>query len=53
MRPLKFYDLGTVTLSGIEEGEGELVLLLHGFPAYHKTWERYLQPLAAGGDRQS
>jgi pimeloyl-ACP methyl ester carboxylesterase len=51
MRPLKFFDLGTVTLSGIEEGEGDLVLLLHGFPAYHKTWDRYLRPLAEAGYR--
>lgn len=42
---LASWNVNGITLSGVEAGEGELVLLLHGFPSYHKTWERYMQPL--------
>ena len=35
-----------ITLSGLEAGSGDLVLLLHGFPAYHKTWLSYIGPLS-------
>lgn len=40
------WNTGRLTHSGRQSGEGELVMLLHGFPAYHKTWEEYLEPLS-------
>lgn len=44
---MQHWELERVGLSGKETGSGELVLLLHGFPAYHKTWDSYLGPLGA------
>ena len=41
------WDTGRLRMSGLEKGEGQLVVLLHGFPAYHKTWERYVEPLSS------
>lgn len=29
---------------GLEQGDGQPVVPLHGFPAYHKTWD-YVEPL--------
>lgn len=46
MSKIKHWTFGGLTLSGVERGQGDLVLLLHGFPAYHKTWESYLEPLS-------
>lgn len=46
MSELNHWTVNGITLSGLEAGQGNLVLLLHGFPAYHKTWEHYIQPLS-------
>lgn len=46
MSEIKHWTFDGITLSGVERGQGDLVLLLHGFPAYHKTWESYLEPLS-------
>lgn len=40
-----------MTLSFDEEGDGPLVVLLHGFPEYRKTWRRQLPALARAGFR--
>ena len=40
------WDTGRLRMSGLEQGDGQLVVLLHGFPTYHKTWEDYLEPLS-------
>lgn len=32
-------------------GEGQAVLLLHGFPDSHRVWRHQMQPLAAAGYR--
>src|SRR5207249_598411 len=47
---------GTVTANGlqfayVEEGEGPLVLLLHGFPDNALSWDRVMPALAEGGYR--
>ena len=46
MSEIKHWTFDGLTLSGVERGQGDLVLLLHGFPAYHKNWENYLEPLS-------
>jgi pimeloyl-ACP methyl ester carboxylesterase len=40
-----------VRLHWVEQGEGPLVLLLHGFPEFWWGWHRQLAPLAAAGFR--
>ena len=42
-------DVGEVTLSIAEEGEGELVVLLHGFPEISHSWRHQLPALAGAG----
>ena len=41
----------TVTLHYVEAGEGPLVVLLHGFPAFWYTWREQIAPLANAGFR--
>ena len=41
--------MGEVTLSTVEEGEGELVVLLHGFPEISPSWRHQVPALAAAG----
>ena len=48
---MPFADLGNIKLHYIEEGEGDLTLLLHGFPDYHAGWKAQLPALAAAGLR--
>ena len=48
---------GTVEANGlrfayVEEGEGPLVLLLHGFPDNALTWDRVMPALAEAGTGQ-
>ena len=43
--------LGAAVFSSIEAGEGELILLLHGFPQTCATWRAYLPALASEGYR--
>jgi pimeloyl-ACP methyl ester carboxylesterase len=40
---------GDLRLHIAEEGEGPLVLLLHGFPECWYTWRHQFAPLAAAG----
>ncbi len=40
-----------VTLVTLDEGEGEPVLLLHGFPDDHQVWRRQIPALVAAGYR--
>ena len=40
-----------VTLHYVEAGEGSLVLLLHGFPAFWYSWREQIAPLANAGFR--
>jgi pimeloyl-ACP methyl ester carboxylesterase len=43
--------LDEVTLNVVERGEGEAVLLLHGFPDSADLWREMVPPLVAGGCR--
>ena len=49
--PLRRIDVGEVSLAVAEQGAGELVVLLHGFPERAHTWRRQLRALAGGGFR--
>ncbi|HEX7452492.1 MAG TPA: alpha/beta fold hydrolase, partial [Polyangiaceae bacterium] len=44
-------NVGRLTLHVAELGEGEPVLLLHGFPSYWADWEPQMAALAAAGFR--
>jgi epoxide hydrolase 4 len=46
-----YADLGEVRLHYVEQGEGSLVVLLHGFPEAWFGWERQIPMLAAAGFR--
>ena len=43
--------LDTVTLHVAEQGEGPLVLLVHGWPECHRSWRHQLAALAEAGYR--
>src|SRR5690349_3377864 len=42
-----------VRLEGVQAGsvDGPLVILLHGFPEYWYSWQRYIQPFVEAGYR--
>jgi pimeloyl-ACP methyl ester carboxylesterase len=46
-----YADLGQVRLHYVEEGEGPLVVLLHGFPEFWFSWRFQIPALAAAGFR--
>ena len=46
-----YADLGEVRLHYVEEGEGPLVVLLHGFPELWLSWREVIPALAAAGFR--
>jgi epoxide hydrolase 4 len=46
-----YAELDSVRLHYVEEGEGPLVVLLHGFPEFWYGWRRQISPLAAAGFR--
>lgn len=46
-----YAELGTVRLHYVEQGEGPLVVLLHGFPEFWYGWRHQLGPLAEAGFR--
>ena len=46
-----YADLSEVRLHYVEQGEGPLVVLLHGFPEFWFTWHRLIPTLAAAGYR--
>ncbi|ELZ78251.1 epoxide hydrolase-related protein [Haloferax larsenii JCM 13917] len=49
----KYVDVGDVTLYTVEAGpeDGDLVVLLHGFPECWYAWTDYLRPLTQAGYR--
>ncbi|MFB6126840.1 MAG: alpha/beta fold hydrolase [Halolamina sp.] len=49
----RFLDVGDVTLHAVVAGpsEGELALLLHGFPEFWYGWHRQVRPLVEAGYR--
>jgi pimeloyl-ACP methyl ester carboxylesterase len=46
-----YADVGDVTLHYVEAGEGPLVVLLHGFPAFWYSWREQIAPLVKAGFR--
>jgi epoxide hydrolase 4 len=46
-----FAEVGDVTLHYLEAGEGQLVVLLHGFPEFSYGWRDQIAELAAAGYR--
>jgi epoxide hydrolase 4 len=46
-----YAELGEVRLHYVEEGEGPLVVLLHGFPEFWFSWRFQIPALAAAGFR--
>ena len=46
-----YADLSDVRLHYVEEGDGPLVVLLHGFPDFWYSWRHQLPALAANGFR--
>jgi epoxide hydrolase 4 len=46
-----FAQVGDVRLHYVEAGEGPLVLLLHGFPAFWYDWREQIAPLVEAGFR--
>ena len=47
--PLRRIDVGEVSLAVAEQGAGELVVLLHGFPERAHTWRHQLRAIADAG----
>lgn len=47
----RMIDVNGIRLHIVEEGEGPLVVLLHGFPESWHSWRRQIGPLAAAGFR--
>ena len=47
----RMIDVGGVTLRAIEQGDGPLVLMIHGFPGLAYSWRHQMEPLAAAGFR--
>lgn len=50
-QPIKYVDAHGLRFAYLEEGEGPLVLLLHGFPDTAHTWDHARPALAAAGFR--
>lgn len=44
-------DAGEVNLHVACEGAGPTLLLLHGYPEFHRSWERLIPPLVSAGYR--
>lgn len=49
--PLRYVDANGLRFAYLEQGEGPLVLALHGFPDTPKTWDAVRPALAADGYR--
>lgn len=49
--PLRFVQAGALRFAYLEEGEGPLVLLVHGFPDTAHSWDAVRPALAAAGFR--
>ena len=48
---MKFISANEIKFTYLEQGEGPLVLLLHGFPDTAHTWSHQMAPLAEAGYR--
>ena len=46
-----YAEVGDVTLHYVEAGDGPLVVLLHGFPAFWYSWRQQIAPLVEAGFR--
>ena len=44
-------DVGGYRLRAVEQGEGPLVLMIHGFPGLAWSWRHQMAPLAEAGYR--
>lgn len=49
MRETRMIDTGAVQLRAVVEGEGPLVLMVHGFPESWYSWRHQIGPVAAAG----
>ena len=47
----RMIDVGGVALRAVEQGEGPLVLMIHGFPGLAYSWRHQMAPLADAGYR--
>lgn len=47
----RMIDAGGVRLRAVEQGEGPLVLMIHGFPGLAYSWRHQMAPLAEAGYR--
>jgi pimeloyl-ACP methyl ester carboxylesterase len=47
----KWAQIADVSIHYVEEGEGPLVVMLHGFPEFWYSWRKQIPALAAGGYR--
>ena len=47
----KRIDVGGYRLRAVEQGEGPLVLMIHGFPGLAWSWRHQMEPLAQAGFR--
>ena len=47
----RMIEAGGVRLRVVEQGEGPLVLMIHGFPGLAWSWRHQMEPLAAAGYR--
>ena len=47
----RYVDLSQVRLHVVEDGEGPLVVLLHGFPEFWYSWRHQIPAIAAAGMR--
>ena len=48
---MNYIDANGLKFAYLEQGDGPLVMLLHGFPDTAQTWSHQMQPLAAAGYR--
>ena len=49
--PLRRLQLGSLNFNVLDEGQGDAVLLLHGFPDSHRLWRHQTAALVAAGYR--
>lgn len=50
-RPFEFIETNGVTLRTVVEGDGPLVILLHGFPQCWAVWRHQIDPIVEAGFR--
>ena len=47
----RFIDSNGIKMHVVEQGEGPLVILCHGFPELWYSWRHQIEPLASAGFR--